>query len=288
NISDLQGNPLFSNVIGSLLARMPFEVPVPHAGTIIKKELEYDESRRLIPAYNVPQGTRGLVHIWGRNDMPIRQKLGIHWIVQDPDGLIAEDYQDWQFMRMDPGSDHEFIGGRFDFNKPGTWTITMSLSMNPNAPLTVDSYAGVLCTVAAVAPPPEAPPEAPPAEYTLEVAIEPPGAGHVLISTKGPYSAGEEVTLVATPYPGYEFDHWGGWPPYPGVQSTSDALKLAMTANWWVVAAFREVAPGAVGAPYFRSISRSVMENIASIVGAVSGCLSLLGLVYLFGVWRGK
>ncbi len=30
------------------------------------------------------------------------------------------------------------------------------------------------------------------------------------------------------------------------------------------------------------------MENIASIVGAVSGCLSLLGLVYLFGVWRGK
>lgn len=30
------------------------------------------------------------------------------------------------------------------------------------------------------------------------------------------------------------------------------------------------------------------MENIAGIVGAVSGCLSLLGLVYLFGVWRGK
>lgn len=28
--------------------------------------------------------------------------------------------------------------------------------------------------------------------------------------------------------------------------------------------------------------------EIASIVGAVSGCLSLLGIVYLFGVWRGK
>ncbi|GAH43508.1 unnamed protein product [marine sediment metagenome] len=93
NISDLQGNPLFSNVIGSLRALMPFEVPVPHAGTIIKKELEYNESRGLIPAYNVPQGTRGLVHIWGRNDTPTRQKLAVHWIVQDPDGLIAEDYQ---------------------------------------------------------------------------------------------------------------------------------------------------------------------------------------------------
>ncbi|MBA7685185.1 hypothetical protein ES703_93603 [subsurface metagenome] len=30
------------------------------------------------------------------------------------------------------------------------------------------------------------------------------------------------------------------------------------------------------------------MENIASIVGAVSGCISLLGIVYLLGVWRGK
>ncbi|MBA7686680.1 hypothetical protein ES703_95133 [subsurface metagenome] len=28
--------------------------------------------------------------------------------------------------------------------------------------------------------------------------------------------------------------------------------------------------------------------EIASIVGAVSGCLSLLGIAYLFGVWRGK
>lgn len=30
------------------------------------------------------------------------------------------------------------------------------------------------------------------------------------------------------------------------------------------------------------------MENIAGIIGAVSGCLSLLGIAYLFGVWRGK
>jgi len=30
------------------------------------------------------------------------------------------------------------------------------------------------------------------------------------------------------------------------------------------------------------------MEQIASVVGAVTGCISLLGIVYLFGVWRGK
>ena len=30
------------------------------------------------------------------------------------------------------------------------------------------------------------------------------------------------------------------------------------------------------------------MENVASIIGAVSGVLSLLGLVYVLGIWRGK
>ena len=30
------------------------------------------------------------------------------------------------------------------------------------------------------------------------------------------------------------------------------------------------------------------IENIASIVGAITGSISLLGLVYVFGIWRGK
>lgn len=30
------------------------------------------------------------------------------------------------------------------------------------------------------------------------------------------------------------------------------------------------------------------MEAIASIIGAISGCISLLGIVYFFAVWRGK
>ncbi|KKM85349.1 hypothetical protein LCGC14_1289900 [marine sediment metagenome] len=205
------------------------EVVPEFKGTIIKKELEYNESQRTIPVSNVPQDERGLVHVWGRNDMVISQKLGIHWIVRDPDGILAEDYQDWEFGTTGPGGDHHFIGGRFDLNKPGTWVIGISLSMNPDSPLTVASYAGVLCTVAAA-----------PAEYTLGVAIEPPGYGRVTKSpSKAKYSAGEVVTLTATPYSGYEFDHWGGWPPYPGVGSTSPSIQITMTDNWWVVAAFR-------------------------------------------------
>jgi len=82
----------------------------------------------------------------------------------------------------------------------------------------------------------------PEAEYTLGVNIEPPGAGYVFASPKKTiYPAGEVVTLSVSPYTGYEFDHWGGWPSYPGIGSTSPSIQIAMTADWWVVAVFRAV-----------------------------------------------
>ena len=97
---------------------------------------------------SVPIGTGGKVHVWGRNDMATNQKLGIHWIVTDPDGIVAQDYEDWEFGSTGPGDDHEFISfTRFDINKPGDWAIAIALSMNPDSPVTVDSYAGVLCRV---------------------------------------------------------------------------------------------------------------------------------------------
>jgi len=77
-------------------------------------------------------------------------------------------------------------------------------------------------------------------EYSLEISIEPPGWGYVTKSpSKATYTAGEVVTLTATPYSGYEFDHWGGWPAYPGMGSTSPSIQITMSADWWVVAAFR-------------------------------------------------
>ncbi|MBA7714761.1 hypothetical protein ES703_123793 [subsurface metagenome] len=95
---------------------------------------------------SVPFGTRGLVHVWGRNDMASRQDLGIVWTVKDPDGAIVEQYFDWSYGHG-PGDDHEFLGDRFDINKPGTWTIVVDLLMNYASPVVVDSYSGVLCVV---------------------------------------------------------------------------------------------------------------------------------------------
>lgn len=123
------------------------------AGTINRKELEHDGAYDSIPVYNVPQDERGLVHIWGRNDMASAQRMGIHWIVRDPDGYTVEEHSEWEMWPYtSPGSSHPFIGGRFDLDKPGTYTINIALSMNPDDPEIVDTYYGTLCTVAAAVP----------------------------------------------------------------------------------------------------------------------------------------
>ncbi|MBA7682583.1 hypothetical protein ES703_90935 [subsurface metagenome] len=118
-------------------------------------ELEHDGARAYIPAYDIPQDERGLVHIWGRNDMASNQKMGIWWQVKDPDGVVVEEYARWEAFWTGPGNAQEFIGGRFDLDKPGTYTIGVQLFMNPDDQVVVDDYYGALCTVAAVVPEPE-------------------------------------------------------------------------------------------------------------------------------------
>lgn len=137
-------------------AEKPVSLAEVFAGTISGMELEYDESRADIPAYNIPQDKRGLVHIWGRNDMTTTQRMGIHWIVRDPNGITVEEYSAWEaWPYTGAGSEHHFIGGRFNLDKPGNYTINVALSMNPADPEIVDTYYGVLCTVTPAVPEPE-------------------------------------------------------------------------------------------------------------------------------------
>ena len=97
---------------------------------------------------SVPFGKSGLVHVWGRNDMTTSQVMIISWDVKDPTGVIVEAYDD-DAGTIGAGKDHEFIGGRFNINKAGNWTISISLFMNRAAPVLVASYEGVLCVVTA-------------------------------------------------------------------------------------------------------------------------------------------
>ncbi len=97
---------------------------------------------------SVPIGTRGLVHVWGRNDMSSAQRMGIGWTVTDPDGVIVEEYGIWEaWPYSPPGEAHEFMGARFDINKTGDYLIAIELRMNYDDPVVVDSYVGLLCRV---------------------------------------------------------------------------------------------------------------------------------------------
>ncbi|GAH22054.1 unnamed protein product, partial [marine sediment metagenome] len=103
---------------------------------------------------SVPIGTKGKVYVWGYNDMAIKQKMGVQWVVTDPDGIVAEDYGlDWSFEYVNPDEDHRFYGDRFDLDKLGTYTIAIELFMNPASPVIVDSYEGALCTTTTEVPP---------------------------------------------------------------------------------------------------------------------------------------
>lgn len=123
-----------------------FEREVTPEGTITRKELKYDSTQQAIPVSDVPKGTRGQVHIWGRNDTTIAQDLYIWWKVWDPDGNVAQQYNDWSYGHG-PGNDHHFVGDRFDLSKSGIYTILAALFMNPDNPVEVDRYEGTLCTI---------------------------------------------------------------------------------------------------------------------------------------------
>ena len=94
----------------------------------------------------IPIGIRGLIHIWGQNNMTTSQKMGIRWVAKNPSGVVAEDYED-DAGTIGAGATHEFIGGRFDLNIPGTWTIVVGLFMGPGLTTQVASYSGTLCIV---------------------------------------------------------------------------------------------------------------------------------------------
>lgn len=75
------------------------------------------------------------------------------------------------------------------------------------------------------------------AEYRLTTSVQPSGSGYVTPSS-GTYSDGEEVTLEATAYSGYEFDHWSG-----DASGTANPTTVVMDSNRHIYANFVEVAP---------------------------------------------
>lgn len=121
------------------------------AGTITKKELDYQNIWQTFPLLNIPLNTRTRVRITGRNDTPVTQRMGIYWFVADPDGLVVQEYSVWEaWPYTGAGGEHQFIGSSFDLSKVGKYTTWVELLMNPDSPEVVDMYIGDLCTVTTV------------------------------------------------------------------------------------------------------------------------------------------
>ena len=99
---------------------------------------------------SVPLGASAIVHTWGRNDMSTSQILMFHWLVSDPDGLPVLEDTDKTLFGVPPGGIEERMTPRFDLDKTGTWTVTIELLMNPDNPVVVDRYDGILCVITEV------------------------------------------------------------------------------------------------------------------------------------------
>jgi uncharacterized repeat protein (TIGR02543 family) len=72
-------------------------------------------------------------------------------------------------------------------------------------------------------------------EYTLTITIDPAEGGTVTADPDPPYYYGDEVTLTATPNPGYTFDHWSG-----DASGSSTVTTVTMDADKSVTAHFTQ------------------------------------------------
>jgi len=105
-------------------------VALAYAGTITRKLLKYNAIEKSIPVANIPLDQRGIVSIFGRNDTPSAQRMGISWVIRDPAGRVVESYAAWELWPYTgAGGEHKFIGDRFDLNKTGAWRIKVDLLM---------------------------------------------------------------------------------------------------------------------------------------------------------------
>ena len=78
--------------------------------------------------------------------------------------------------------------------------------------------------------------------YTLTVVVNPQGGGTVTVSPqKTAYTAGETVTLTATPANGYAFVNWTEGTQVLGTNAT---LSITMTSNRTITANFQQVQAG--------------------------------------------
>jgi pectate disaccharide-lyase len=125
-------------------------------------------------------------------------------------------------------------GPGYTFNKWGgnvsSADSTVTFTMNSNKTV---SAIFILAT--------PVPPPIPVALFPLKVSVSPPGSGTVS-PNGGLYASGTQVTLTATPAPGYTFSNWSGNTRYSPLSSlTSPTTTVTVWENANIVANFAPV-----------------------------------------------
>ncbi len=119
----------------------------PAAG-IAAKLIEYSGLSLPLPAGSVPQGASAKLRVRVRNEMSASQKLGIAWVIVDPDGIVVQSYSDWETFSTGAGDTHDFVGSSaFLLFKVGDYRVRIDAYVYPDGSRSVDCYDGALGAV---------------------------------------------------------------------------------------------------------------------------------------------
>ncbi len=115
---------------------------------IVAKLIEYSGLSLPLPVGSLPQGASARLRVRVRNDMSASQKLGIAWVIVDPDGGVVQSYSDWETFSTGVGGTHDFVGSSaILLSQAGNYRVRIDAYIYPDGSHSVDCYDGVLGTV---------------------------------------------------------------------------------------------------------------------------------------------
>ena len=100
----------------------------------------------------IKRGLSGQLQLWAQNDMNTTQKMAAEWTILDPEGKARYTYPP-SLSRISSWTEVPsrkwagYASQNLTFDKDGRWSVNARLLMNPDNPVTVDSFSGIIADV---------------------------------------------------------------------------------------------------------------------------------------------